>query len=196
MKYEASTLNTKKALAASLKKAMGKKALSRVTVSEITADCGVNRKTFYYHFRDVYDLLEWTLRQEAVTVLEQFDLIAHYEEAIHFVMDYVEANQHILNCAYDSMGRDGLKAFLFSDFISMFRSLADAAEREAGLCAPEDFKLFLCRFYTEALAGNLVDWLQRKSPLDREKTVRYISLIIQNSLLPCLRAGAATALPG
>ena len=66
MKHEITTLNTKKMLAASLKKHMGKKPLSKITISEIIADCGVNRKTFYYHFEDIYTLLKWMLEQEAI----------------------------------------------------------------------------------------------------------------------------------
>ena len=48
----------KKTLAVSLKRFMEKKPLSKITVSEIIADCGVNRKTFYYHFEDIYALLK------------------------------------------------------------------------------------------------------------------------------------------
>lgn len=48
MRHEVTTLNTKKELAASLKRFMEKKPLSKITVSGIIADCGVNRKTFYY----------------------------------------------------------------------------------------------------------------------------------------------------
>ncbi len=61
MKHEITALNTKKALAASLKRCMEKKPLSKITVSELIADCGVNRKTFYYHFEDIYGLLKWML---------------------------------------------------------------------------------------------------------------------------------------
>ncbi|MGN1367950.1 MAG: TetR family transcriptional regulator, partial [Aristaeellaceae bacterium] len=50
MKHEITSLNTKRTLAESLKRLMQKKPLSKITVSEIIADCGVNRKTFYYHF--------------------------------------------------------------------------------------------------------------------------------------------------
>ena len=42
----------------SLQRFMEKKPLSKITVSEIIADCGVNRKTFYYHFEDIYALLK------------------------------------------------------------------------------------------------------------------------------------------
>ena len=54
MKHEITSLNTKKTLSASLKKFMERKPLSKISVSEIIADCGVNRKTFYYHFDDIY----------------------------------------------------------------------------------------------------------------------------------------------
>ena len=50
---------TKRALAASLKKLVGRMPLDKVTVTDIAEDCGVNRQTFYYHFLDICDLVEW-----------------------------------------------------------------------------------------------------------------------------------------
>ncbi len=61
---------------------MQTKPFSKITVSELIADCGLNRKTFYYHFQDMRDLLRWTLRQEAVEVVKSFDLQNDYEAAI------------------------------------------------------------------------------------------------------------------
>ena len=45
---------TKRALEASLKKMLLKKPVTKITISDITEDCGVNRATFYYHFKDIY----------------------------------------------------------------------------------------------------------------------------------------------
>ena len=50
---------TKRALAQSLKHLMEQKPLEKITVVDISEDCGVNRQTFYYHFQDIYDLIEW-----------------------------------------------------------------------------------------------------------------------------------------
>lgn len=50
---------TKRALAASLKKLLAQKPLSKITIADITEDCGMNRMTFYYHFQDIYDLIDW-----------------------------------------------------------------------------------------------------------------------------------------
>ena len=70
MKYEVVSLNTKKMLSGALKNAMKSKSLSKITVSELIEACGVNRKTFYYHFQDIYDLLKWTLEQEELRLLK------------------------------------------------------------------------------------------------------------------------------
>ena len=52
---------TKRALEASLKHLLLQKPLDKITIGDITEDCGINRMTFYYHFKDIYDLIEWSL---------------------------------------------------------------------------------------------------------------------------------------
>jgi AcrR family transcriptional regulator len=61
---------TKKALAASLKKLLLTKPLNKITINDITKDCEINRMTFYYHFKDIYDLVEWIFIEEASVALE------------------------------------------------------------------------------------------------------------------------------
>lgn len=185
-------LNTKRTLAASLKKLMGRKPLSKITVSEIVADCGINRKTFYYHFQDIYDLLKWTLEGEALEVMRSFDLLVNPEEVILYVMDYVDANQHIINCAYDSMGRDEMKRFFYADFTEVTRSVIDQAEKKLGLSVEEPFKGFLTEFYTEALTGLLIDYFRDPKKRDREKLVEYVVLTLQSSLPKILQDKART----
>ena len=45
------------------------KPLSKITISDITEDCGINRMTFYYHFKDIYDLVEWSCQEDASRAL-------------------------------------------------------------------------------------------------------------------------------
>lgn len=187
MKHEVTSLNTKKTIAASLKKLMEKKPLSKITVSEIVADCGINRKTFYYHFEDIQALLKWTLEQEAVEVVKKFDLLLDYEEAINFVLDYVDENKHILNCAYDSMGRDQLKRFFYNDFCGIMMTIVTRLEEILGITLREDFRSFICDFYTEALVAKLIELLRSKQPYDRKKLIEYISVTLQASLPAILK---------
>ena len=50
---------TKRALEASLKKLLLQKPLDKITIQDLTTDCGISRMAFYYHFKDIYDLVEW-----------------------------------------------------------------------------------------------------------------------------------------
>ena len=61
---------TKRALEASLKNLLLKKPLNKITINDITEDCGMNRMTFYYHFQDIYDLVEWACMEDAKRALE------------------------------------------------------------------------------------------------------------------------------
>ena len=60
---------TKYALENSLKKLLLQKPLNKITINDITEDCGINRMTFYYHFRDIYDLVEWVCLEDAKKAL-------------------------------------------------------------------------------------------------------------------------------
>lgn len=191
MKYEVTTLNTKKALAASLKRLVAQKPFTKVTVSEIIADCGVNRKTFYYHFADIYALLQWTFEQEAIEIVKQFDLLDEYEQAVYFVMDYIDANRPMLHNLCTTVARSELKRFFYRDFISIGETLVNECEHRLGLHVAEDYKHFLSSFYTEALVGVLLDWIERGDDAHRETTMRYISSALRAALPAALQNGAA-----
>lgn len=182
MKHEVTTLNTKKMLSASLKHCMEKKSLSKITVTDIVTDCGLNRKTFYYHFQDVPNLLKWTLEQEAVDVVKQFDLLNELEEALRFAVRYIRENSHMINCAYDSIGRDELKRFLNHDFQSIVMSIVEQIERKENVHSDPDAKKIICNFYTEGMAGELVDLLKSRDAAQDEKSIRCISLVVRTSL--------------
>ena len=190
MTQEQRNRNTKLAFAAALKELLNRKPLNRITVQDLTTACDVNRKTFYYHFTDVYDLLKWMLDEEALNVVKQFDLMADFQDAAMFVMDYMEQNNHILRCAYDSLGRDELKRFLYQDFIEIVRSVILRFAQELNLQVSDRCLAFLCDFYAEAIAGVMISWLQDRNNLDREKAAAYLDAVLFSSVPAALQACA------
>ncbi len=182
MTHAVASLNTKRTLANSLRKAMEKKPFSKVTVTEIIKDSGVNRKTFYYHFQDIYSLLKWMVQQDAVDVVKNFDIESDFGKAIVFVMNYVEQNSHLVFCAYDSVGHDVVKSFFYDDFIELMKKYIIINERKHNLVLNERYRAFLSRFYTEALSGMLMDWIKDKESVDKQYVADVISKTILSSL--------------
>lgn len=169
---------------------MQTKKLSKITVSELIAECNINRKTFYYHFQDIYALLKWVLEEEAIEVVRQFDMVVNTEEAFRFIMNYVEENKHIINCAYDSMGYEELKRFFYSDMIGIIYETIQNGEEKLGVSIEESFKDFLARFYTEAAAGIMIDWIRNRVSHDRETVLKDLLLICRVSIHEILKVKA------
>lgn len=187
MTNEELSLKTKQSLAKALKNAMESKKLSKITVSELIAACNINRKTFYYHFQDIYALLKWMLEQEAVDVVKNFDLVVNTEEAIRFVMDYVDQNKHIINGALDSMGYEEIKRFFYNDLFSVIYGAIEQGEEEMKVTLDSQFKDFLAAFYTEASAGLLIEWAKNRMTQDRKTVLQNLSSIYKISIPAILR---------
>ena len=62
--------HVQQALEHALKSLLLKKPFHKITINDITEECGVSRMTFYYHFKDIYDLVEWSFIEDAARALE------------------------------------------------------------------------------------------------------------------------------
>ena len=187
MKQKDMTLATKKQLAAALKKRMAVKPINKITVRDLVTECGLNRNSFYYHFEDIYALFKWMVEEEAVDVVKQYDLMVDYHEVINFVLDYVENNQYLLANAYNSMGQAGLKRFLYMDCISCLEPLIEEGAEKQGVTIEEDYKKFLCSFYSEALAGTLLEYIIHPHERSRQKLISYVERLLKNTLPAALQ---------
>lgn len=98
-------------IAASLKRLMETKPLTKISIREIAEDCRINRGTFYYHFTDIYAVVKWILDKEATPYLEDYATLLTYEDAVRFILDYARSNQYIVKCALDTFAMEQLKHF-------------------------------------------------------------------------------------
>lgn len=184
MKERATTLMTKKALADSLKELMEKKTLDQISIREIVDTCGVNRNTFYYHFDNIYDLVDWMFEEEAVESVKKYDLTTDYEDVVRFSMDYIQENDLIVTSALDALGRGELKKFLYNNFVGNMRTIVNEISKD--MTIPKDYIDFLINFYTESFASLLIDWIRNGDNRDRDKYIEYISLTLFHSIRPNL----------
>ena len=186
MKYQAASLKTKRALAESLKKLMRAKPFSKITVTEIVNDCGVNRKTFYYHFEDIYALLRWIFEEEAVNIIRKFYLLNDYDEAMEFIYEYISENKDLLRNAYDAFGSVELSSFFHMSFVGLNESLIESVEQKMHKRLPERTREYLCEFLTEATAGLLLNIISGNMHCDRSKDMMPVSSIIRASIVGVL----------
>ena len=88
---------TKLALEASLKELLRTKPIDRITINDLTEHCGISRMTFYYHFKDIYDLVEWAYvwRTESVRCRAKRHTIRGWRELRRYLRQYWKTS-HLL----------------------------------------------------------------------------------------------------
>lgn len=77
-KTDPRVLRTRKLIMDSFIELSGKKEFKDITVKDITTEAMINRATFYYHFEDIYDLLEKVL-SEVLLVNLDYDIYENDE---------------------------------------------------------------------------------------------------------------------
>ena len=104
---------TKHALAESLKKLLLKKPLNKITINDLTTDCGISRMAFYYHFKDIYDLVEWACLEESRKALQGKKTYDTWQEGLLQIFEAVYENKPFIINAYNAISREQIENFLF-----------------------------------------------------------------------------------
>ena len=97
---------TEKAIAASFKNLLQRKSLNKITISDITNDCGINRMTFYYHFRDIYDLIEWICDEDCKAAVEGNRSLDNWTVGLKNFMDVLYEDRSFILSAFHSVVRE------------------------------------------------------------------------------------------
>lgn len=190
MKHEISTYKTKMQFSAALKKILENKVLSKITISELCESCNLNRKTFYYHFENLEQLLKWTLEQEAVEIFKEYGRLNNFTEAVKFSVDYIYKNKAFLAGIYKSIGNDQLSGFFRDDFYEVITMAINMHEQKMGKKISEDYKIFLSKFYANALAGQMIEVLLGDNPEEYKKISEYILFTLSVSIEEIIKASA------
>lgn len=180
--HTVTTEMTKRRMVESLKKKMNQKPLNKITVKELIEDTGLNRQTFYYHFQDIYDLVEWMFEQEAIDILHETVSFHTWEEACLRLLHYVEENRQVCLCTLHSMGRSHLESFFYKDLKGLIRSLVDQASDEMAAPVTEKYREFLAHYYTIAFAGMLVSWLKGEISGTPEEVIDMLSITVSDNI--------------
>lgn len=67
----------------------------KIKITDLCRDCGVNRRTFYYHFRNIEDLAAQFIRHEAEALLRPDDTTFVWEDKISALIVYLDSNREM-----------------------------------------------------------------------------------------------------
>ena len=166
---------TKRALEASLKKLLLKKPLNKITINDITEDCGVNRMTFYYHFKDIYDLVDWIMVEDAAKAQEGKSFET-WSEAFLDILNEIRDNKALVQNVYRSISREQVEQYLYK---MLDPTLHNFIDREATALSVQDAdRQFVIDFYKYALVGMVLEWIRKDMKTEPEVMTKRLNTML------------------
>lgn len=182
---------TKQALEASLKKLLFQKPLDKITIHDITTDCGISRMAFYYHFKDIYDLVEWACYEDAKRALQGKKTYDTWQEGILQIFEVVFENKPFIMNVYRAISREQIENYLFKLTYGLLRDVVE--EKSEGQKIGEAEKEFIADFYKYSFVGIMLDWIKQGMKEDYGEIVENMVLTlhgnITNSIMNFTKAG-------
>ncbi|MGM9940705.1 MAG: TetR/AcrR family transcriptional regulator [Bulleidia sp.] len=176
---------TKQMLAESLYHVLDKKPLDRIRISDLTEECGVNRQTFYYHFHDIFELIEWIYVTEAEKAIGPHYTYADWTIGMKNLCDLMMKKKTFLMKTYHSASHGNLERVLSDNLYQMIYDVIE--EKSKGYVISDQAKRFIADFYKYAFTGVLMDWLDKGMVLEADAVVNCVSKIMYGNLEDAIR---------
>ena len=167
--------NTKWAIIEAYNELIKTKNIDKVTVKDVVEVCGITRQTFYYHFQDLLDVLEWGLRVTTDTAVQRGVEAGSVEAAIHLFLDAADRNRQLGRKIFTSQKKPQLCDMIFHMIESLL--FAIFKEKNADASIPVDELDFAVHFYAHAVTGILYDVVMNED-IDLDSIVQQISVLM------------------
>lgn len=164
---------TKLALSTALKQLMVKDDFSKISIGEICEACSMNRKSFYYHFRDKYELVNWIFQTGFIESVSLRD----YENGWEFLTDvigYMYSERIFYKHALSIDGQNAFKDYFaetLTPFIDVF--FGDAFKNTNN-------PAYYIKLISKTIVSLIIIWLGERNPIPPEEFTENLSVILEN----------------
>lgn len=173
--------NTKKALADALKELMQKKHFSKISIQDITDESRLSRKTFYYHFKDKYELVKWIYDEDVLPLVLNGLTYSNWKQSLYRLLEYFYENHNFYK---NLISKNEYASELSEYFSKIVRGVVVEIVNDAqGDSKLNDIKKdFLIKYYTNAFGASIMEWLSAKEMIPPKELISMVYDITNGSL--------------
>ena len=163
---------TKNAIRETFLQLLDRQPLSQITVRDIVENCGINRNTFYYHFRDIPSLIEELVTEEADRIIREHPTVESMEDAFCAAIDFASANRRAVLHIYNSVSRSLFEQYLWKVCTHVVTVYGETVFPNEPAVA-EDREI-ISQYYICQCFGMAISWLDRGMKDDIRSRIRRI----------------------
>lgn len=189
MQTELQETRTKIALEAAMQELLREKPLEQIRVRELADRCGIRRQSFYYHFNDVYELLDWSIGREREHLLRRQEEFVTWQQVYLDLQQYIAENRAYYQTILRIRGRERLRELLAPVFQNVMDGLDDYYRKNIpeDMTAQMEKKISLWRENRTGLAWILIEaWINGNVDITPEVAIRVAEDVMGSMVLKML----------
>ncbi len=172
-------VNTKDIISNELYNMAKVKNIDKITVKAIIEKCGISRQTFYYHFRDIMDVIEYSIKKRTEKILKESLKKENPKEVIRIFVDVGVEDYPLMKKLFESRQRPDVEKLI----AGAFRSYLYEMVSKNGIKKSVSYKELevILTFYAYGIAGLIIESCGAPD-VDRETLVEQIYSIITDEI--------------
>ncbi len=182
---------TQRAIMQTFETMLAETPFDRITVSALAARCCISPNTFYYYFRDIYDLLDSWLRSRKTRLLEGMDAASPWTEYIKAVLREMQANAPLVYHVFNSISRERLEQYIFSSVENAFYELVK--KQAAELDVADEALRGIAGFCCYSLLGFILKFIWNRMEADADAAVDGLGQLFDGAVEYVLRRAGDSA---
>ncbi len=180
---------TKKALSNALKELLKEKPVNKITISEVCEKTGIRRQTFYYHFADLPELIEWTCYVEVESVLKQNRDYSSWEAGFLDIFKLAKKEKSFIMNIYHGVSVSLLEDYMRRLTFPLLKHVVDEVAENLKIDdVTQTDKEFIERFYTSAFVDIVISWVDKDMKDDPKEIIDHLSPLIKGTIPNALKA--------
>ena len=149
---------TKQDLASSLKLLMRTSSLPDISVQDIVDSSAISRHTFYYHFIDKQDLVQWVFRSEVIEPMEK-EAEGFLNKLID-IMQRMQKEPFFYTRAFEVNGQNSFSEYFFEAMLQISSSSLEEFAQSRDYLLTKKTEDFFSRCITYAVVGMIREWIK------------------------------------
>lgn len=171
---------TKDAISDTFLEILQKKNIDKITVKDISEACGITRQTFYYHFHDIIEVVEWALEKDSQQILKRSLQASSVRETLRIFVEAAIEQRKLIDRLLKSQRREETERIIMDTVQTGMKELAEKRE-ETGRVSRSDLEM-ACKFYSCAIVGVMLD-ISHKKEIDVELVTDQMYRLITGKIL-------------
>lgn len=164
---------------------LNKKPIHNLTVTELARKCDIERKTFYYHYENLTELIKEIFQEELSMVVEEFNETLSWEDSFILAAKFILDNKRAIKHLYQSDYREDVEKYVFSIAGEIMYEYVERASENTD--AKDVDKKLIAYFYQCALSSALIQWVATDMKTDPTIMTNRIGKLMDGNILMSLK---------